>query len=425
MGYLSLHKERMVFKDDEMKLMMISPYEPSDDSNGLVARMYAEHWAKNHKEIEILILADHSSEASFNVDTIGNLHVERVWSRVMSRGQVVNIIKNKIETFGPDIVHIHYNYLTFGGVIKSHMILDDIFKIVSRKNIKSLITLHSIIYKPLRRVITDMKYTYIYTDKFEFLFRGLFNRTLKLALFNANAVVVPSISAYDYINKLRTNKTFSLFYIPLGYEFSAKIPFLNQNLSSSRINISFIGTLSPYKGVDLLIKSFAMVNSTKENVDLTIYGNPVTKAKKDDKYLRRIYKLVKLNRLEGVCRIEPRSHDHEEIRSLIFKSNIIVFPFRDDGILSMSASPYLALNATSKIVITDSPRLRDFADMGEVEIAKSGNVESLTSSILKATEKLDGARKTPEIFMQRHDIRNISEQYYDLLVKLCSFISLN
>ncbi|EQD54470.1 glycosyl transferase group 1 [mine drainage metagenome] len=384
--------------------------------------MYAEHWAKDHKEIKILALADYSSENRFNVDTVDNLHVERVWSRTMSRNQIVNIIKNKVETFAPDIVHLHYNYFTFGGMMKSHMVLNDILELVSGKNIKSLITLHSVVYKPLSRIITDMLYTHIYTDKFEFMFRGLFNRTLRLTLFKANAVVTPSISAYDYVHKLRINKTYSIFYIPLGYEFSAKIPYVN-NLSSSRINISFIGTLSPYKGVDLLIKSFVMINNTKENVDLTIYGNPVTKARKDDKYLRRLYGLVKSNQLEGVCHIEPRFHDYDELMSLIFKSNIIVFPFKDDGILSMSASPYLALNTTSKIVVTDSPRLSDFTGIGEVDIAKSGSVESLTNSILKAIEKLDAVRVTSQSFLQRHDVKTVSEQYYDLLMKLYSFSS--
>lgn len=381
--------------------------------------MYAESLVSRYRDINIRVLADITKPEQDSPNTV-QLTIVRLWSRDMDGNEIVARLINEMIIFKPDVIHIHFNLITFGGFIKSHNVLKQIFEFASNAKIKTMVTLHSVVHKPLRRAILDVLNIELHTDLFEFIPRAFFDRYLKMILRSADCIVIPSIPAYDYVCRINNTGNAKIYCIPLGFEPLNPLKRVSENPINGKLNISFVGTLTYYKGVDTLLRAFARISNKFPSAQLIIFGRSITRGKEDFKYLSKLYKIVRKEHLESNCKIDIKFHTEEEIISLLCRSEIIVFPFRDDGILSMSASPYLAFDTGSKVIVTDVPRLYDFSRIDGFTVSKSGKVEILSDTIIKLIESHDKRGKLSSDRARSHLLDKVSEDYYKIISALCS-----
>ena len=91
---------------------------------------------------------------------------------------------------------------------------------------------------------------------------------------SASKIVVHSKIYVSYVEK-RYKKRGKVFYIPLGrhdcYKYHAQQMPCNYN--PNMFNFIFFGTISRYKGIDVLLKAYGIVCRRMKNVSLSIYGS--------------------------------------------------------------------------------------------------------------------------------------------------------
>lgn len=405
-----------------MKILVISPYPPSKDSNGIRSKMYSYEIALSHKDTQILILADKRGANDSESETpLDNLRVNRCWDKKLAKEEFVSLLHVKMDDFKPDIVHIHYNYLTFGSLLKTHSILKAILQFCSARDAKIIVTLHSIIEKPLKRVFLEMLYRSVRTPKvMERAIRYVFDRSLKTILIKSDVVITPSKSAYDFaIRYASNNKKAKIIYIPLGqYIVERYARQKDDNGKKTPLKILFVGAISPYKGVDVLIKSLYYLKN-KDNIecDLNIVGRSVTRAKDDPRYEQNLRKLSAKLGIADHCHFITRYVENGEMLNLIEKADVVVYPLKDDGTLSTSASPYPAISLPVPVIVSDTARLRDFFDLPGVYKFHAGDPKSLSEAIKKATQ--DSFSFDERISqLEPHFATHVAMQYHDVYSKI-------
>ena len=395
-----------------MKILMISPYSPSEDSNGIRTRYYCEDIANTHNEVQILVLADGFGEEN----PLGNLRVMRCWTKDQKRWKIINQFKDVINAYDPDIVHLHFNYLTFGGIIKSHRILRHIADTCKAENKKLVVTLHSIISSPIRRILSEIFLIPLKIPSFlDRLGSGVFQRDLDLVLKNCDILVLPSSSAYEFASdrSRRVNTRCKISYLPLGFPIKDEGLLRNHRVPKpeNRICILFYGIITPYKGLHVLLKSLRTLLQEKYDIVLKIMGQFITHEKQDTSYYKKIMNLVKKYGIQEICNFSLSHFEEPVLWENFGEVDIAVFPTLYDGTLSLSASPYPALFAGAKVVMTDSPRLIDFSNLPGVFTCKAGNSTDLANAIIRAASEKETHfdRRT---LLLNHDKVTISNLYF-------------
>ena len=395
-----------------MKVLVISPYSPSIDSNGIRAKYYCEDIAGMHRDAQILVLADGVGEE----DPFSNLKVIRCWTKDQKRWKIINQFKDIINAYDPDIVHLHFNYLTFGGIIKSHRILKYVVNACKKENKRVMVTLHSIISSPVRRITSEIFLMQFHIPGFlDRLGAGVFQRDLDLALEKCDLLIIPSIAAWKFACKRigQISSQCGVSYLPLGFTINCEPLSKNQRKPKpqNRIHILFYGIITPYKGLHVLLQSVRTLMLEKYEVVLDVMGQFITHERKDAPYYKKIMTLLKKYGLQEICNFHIAHFEESELLEKLGEVDIAVFPTLYDGTLSLSASPYPALFSGAKVVITDSPRLIDFGNLPGVFTSRAGNSTDLADTIIRAASE----RKTHfdrRAFLFNHDKVIVSNLYF-------------
>ena len=181
-----------------MILLYITAFEPSSDSTSIRSKNYAEGIAKKEPTVEITVIAVSDYKENHSVKYAENLFVNYGLTQKSSFSSITNKILVSIENVKPDVVHLFYNYVTFGSILKSLRVLRFISNVCNEKGIKHYLTLHSIIVDPVKRLLSEYGILDSLGTQFQKLF-SLFSRFhLRNLHNNWDKIILPSVSEFEY-----------------------------------------------------------------------------------------------------------------------------------------------------------------------------------------------------------------------------------
>lgn len=341
-----------------MKVLVVSPFPPSRDSNSLVASNMCNIMKREKLDIEITVLGDGYSKKTDRLVSIdqNDTTLFRIWNREMPASEIISSLRSFISSINPEFIIFHFNINTFGNPLKSNAVIEDILRYCNKLNIKTAVVMHSVVANPMRRIFWGKLPKALEKAGNLFLSR-FFDRTMKMVVKTSNYTVFPCLSAFAYATlKLPEKLISSISYIPLGLPGEGNQTTVISDTHTQRKKIiSYIGYLSPYKGLEDLIKAFALINKDND-LFLEINGSSIVNNRVDTKYSERLKKMIRKMNMEDSVEINGRFLNSSEIGEVLQKSALLVYPFIDDGVYGMSASIYDSLYYPVKIVITDSPR---------------------------------------------------------------------
>ncbi len=369
-----------------MKLLYITAFEPSNDSTSIRSKKYAEGIVKMETKIEITVIAVSENKENRSIKYSENLIVNYGLTQESSFSSVTNKILQSVDSIRPDIVHVFYNYVTFGSVLKSLRVLKFISTLCKDRGIKHFLTLHSIIVDPVKRVLSEYGIIDSLGNQFQKMF-SLFSRVhLKRIKNHWDEIILPSVSQFEYFKSiLKEEEQAKIHYIPLGFEFDEVrklVPENNTVDKKVKTRVLFIGAIAPYKGVHNLIKAMGMLNREIDGINLFIIGRATLRGREDLKYFNKLLLLVRKLKIENVCSIRNEWLTQESIISYLQSSDLIVFPTIDDGTLSLLSSPYISLLTKKRILMTNVPRMYDYKNVKEI-IFCNPSPENLFTAIYK------------------------------------------
>ncbi|GDX51728.1 hypothetical protein LBMAG27_07750 [Bacteroidota bacterium] len=163
------------------------------------------------------------------------------------------------------------------------------------------------------------------------------------------------------------------------------------NLPSNKQLILFFGQIKKVKGLDVLLKAFALIRKQNQNVQLVIAG-PTYKVEEED-----FLNIIRDNKMEADCILRLEYIANELIPFYFKSADIVALPYRkiySSGVLIRS------LDYGAAIVASDLDVFKDIINDGENGILfQTENAENLSSKMLKLLadkslqDKLRGAAK--------------------------------
>jgi glycosyltransferase involved in cell wall biosynthesis len=216
-----------------------------------------------------------------------------------------------INQYKIDVVHGHSIYPFFGAYLGLCLL---------PYKVKKIITQYSFITKS-----PNFKYSLIYTFSLKFAKMPFF---LEKASFLIDKIIVTSKSAYkNYVKRgIKYNK---LYYVPIGIDINKFNPLLNRELMRKELSINmddiiilFAGDLTPYKGVETLIKAVNYL--IKENIDLKCII--LSKDTYEYEYERK-EKMLKMIKKYEIFNSFYILGIRKDIQNIFICSDIVVLPF--------------------------------------------------------------------------------------------------
>lgn len=407
-----------------MHVALISPYPPSIDTNSLHAELHTESVCSVREGTHFTVIAGSYNGATNAVRRFENgstVEVRQAWSRGMAPATILRNIRRELAEPDIDLLHIHFNMVTFGGFLSSQSLLSQILADV-RDRLPSIVTLHSTIISPVRRVFTDLfnRCPTVISGRdpasvpFDVLTTGVVR--------NSSIVAMPSAAGVQHIRPVLDNDCNArLYHIPLASLPPALRYKWSDNRRESEIDngprVAYVGNVAPYKGVDDLIMSFPRVLREIKEGTLVISGSQAQDSLSNGHYTTHVRRLIKRLNVGSRVTLQPQYLSVDSMLSRIDSSDVVVYPFKSDGIASMSGSVHDTLPSPKPVVISDSPRLEDYRSFSGVTIVESGVPETIAQGIVSAlyassSRTIDRAKELAPYSPER-----ISSQYMALYEK--------
>jgi glycosyltransferase involved in cell wall biosynthesis len=393
----SLRRVFTSFRSGErrMRVLVVSPYPPTPDTNGLWTKAWAEQLLENGHDVRIRVAAaEEAPHCDLRPEVLAGsnvLSIRRVWNRADPGATIVAAIEREADEFRPDVAHVHFNFLTYGGAWKSLRVLARLVNELRARGITVVVTMHSIVASPLRYLAMQRLGSVNLPAWTEFLPARLGARTLGRTLRRANTVVVLTDAAYRWVIRRTRLRPPQLEYLPLGALPCEEVlpdgfTLPTTATGSVRPRVTFLGRLDPYKGVEDLIRAAEILSEQGHAVDLRVLGATRNPTGERDGYAKKLRALIGRTK-GGPVTLETRFVPTTEYEQLKRDTDVFVFPFRNDGILSASGS-VLDLGATSaaRLVITPVPRLDEYRQLEGVFLAPEADPEGLARTIWRAAQ---------------------------------------
>jgi glycosyltransferase involved in cell wall biosynthesis len=190
-------------------------------------------------------------------------------------------------------------------------------------------------------------------------------------------------------------------------------------------SIMFFGHLRPMKGIENLLQAFRLLLNMNQNAKLLIVGSPHAHDKSG--YLANLRHLVQQQGLDDRVRLESFVSE-EELTGLISTSQIIVFPYLDDGFIEASGAIARMMDYGKPVVCTNIPKFKgEFYDQSRCIMIEKENAatlaEKLNSLIRDAHLREEKAKCLKEVAQTRY--WNIVAKRHIELYKSCLLKKLN
>ena len=402
-----------------MKITVISPFPPSLDSNADFALLYVKNWLDLFPDIEISVLCNKTNkkitQEGYSHIPQTRIDVQRIWDVGFFARKEIKSISERLESFQPDLIYINNNIVTFGNFLKTYRITIKILYYALRHNINTVVTVHSVIVDPMLKLFgLNLKKLGRFGEQIYKITTVPFNRMLERILSLSSLNVFTSRSALNYVSSL-VDRKIKKVYIPLGMDLSKNISTSPKVKDRGVFKISYFGFLAPYKGIEDIINAAKYYkNISNRKVKFQIYGSAVINGKKNSKYLKKLETMIQKHDLGMLVKIYEKYYSNEEIHCNLSSSELVVYPFYDDGILSSSASIYEALMTDAKIIVSDSGRLTDFVDFEGVFMYHSRDPNSLIQRINEAMDKPEINNSLRKEQLHKHYDINVARTYFGL-----------
>jgi glycosyltransferase involved in cell wall biosynthesis len=408
-----------------MRVLSVGPYPPSEDTISLRVRAWCAELAKSYPSVQIrVVAARESGECLFNASATSNaipgLTIVRTWRRDSPSQEILRAIREQEQEFVPDLIHVHFNYYTFGGMRKSLRVLSRVLDESRRRKIPTVVTLHSVVASPARYLITRTGDGSVPLPiPFESVVARLGGLLLGTILTSANKVVVTSRRAEDWTEQNVPVGPGVLAYIPLGALPSPSPTELASNAAGAKGEgkpplVTFLGRLAPYKGVDVLIRAVKELRASGREVRLRIFGSVGDRMRKPEAFQQRLTELAGSNH-DGLVVFDSRFVPQAEYEALTAATDVFALPFRDDGVISASGSVLdLGMSSQGRLVLTTVPRLSEYSSIRGSFRCPPENASALADSIWRA------ARAPPvDLPLRRKEMDGLSthavaERYHEL-----------
>jgi polysaccharide biosynthesis protein PslF len=312
----------------------------------------------------------------------------------------------KIRTIKPDTIHIQQELGLYGNMVTAFLLQ---FLILFAPVKKKVITLHGVVSpKQINQKFVQENNSKLPAFLVKIAFYCIFKPLTKYA---DTIVVHEDIFKNVLITDYKVDET-KIQVIPHGVE---ELHLDDKNYSRQLLNIAqgttvflFMGYLTGYKGLDLLVEGFADYTKKTPNTLLIIGAGKHPKLANDTEYLKKQY-----NRLQNkATTMIPRENcrwvgfvEEYDIKKYYSVADAIVFPYT----ISMSSSGPMALAIGYGVPILASDVFRGvLAD--EFLFAKNSHALSIkmsnfdTKKSLLIAEKIKLARQWNMLGKQYHDL---------------------
>lgn len=242
-----------------------------------------------------------------------------------------------------------------------------------------------------------------------------------LSIFTDVIVVTSNAAKRSLISiGIRENK---VEYVPVGTDLTVFKPLNRPNETKTKLNIPsdkkiilFAGDLTPWKGLDIFLKSMSAVSNKYPNILCIIMTKNIYKYEKERR--EEIDELIKLNDIEEYIHIIGQYNNIQEIYGI---SDIVVFPFvtlfsvMDISILMDIPLSLLEAMAMGKPVIASN-----IGSFDEVITNLENGVLIQPNNEFKLAEAIINLLENPILYKNLSDnVRNSVVEKYD--IKITSF----
>ncbi len=356
---------------------------------------------KGHK---VTVYTTDALEISSNLRLEGKYHlidgievfyfrnVAKSFGFFMSPG-IIRKLEHDIEKF--DIVHLH-EYRTFQNLI---------FNFLNRKRIPYVLSCHG-------------EFSYEKQNWRQIFLRKLFDKFIGERIVNnaAKLIALTPFEQAQYLNGgVEKNK---IAVVPNGVssaEFS-DMPFVGSFKKLFKIGdekvVLYIGRINKYKGIDFLVKAFALVCKIRTDVRLVIAGP-------DDGFLRTLEQMIAELDL-GSRVLFTGSLNRRQVAAAYNDCTLVVYPSVQEG---FPIVPLEAGNVGKPVIVTDIPAM-NYVLKGEFGLTVPyGNVIQLKTSIETILNNLELSKKFAEngrrFVRQNYSWETVGKRIEDLYYNAC------
>ena len=270
-----------------------------------------------------------------------------------------NTIDNEIETFNPDLIHCQHLWIAPFAV--------------SQTNISYIVTAHGTDIKGFRK---DKRYHHA-------ALKGAQNAEKIVAI---SKKVREQIKKYYNINEDKIKLIWNgfdenLFYpIDVDLKELSKELFENKNILDTDHIVSFVGKLTHFKGVDLLLEAGKIYENEFDDVVTLISGDG--ELSEELKYKARKLNLKNFYFLGN----QPQ----ENIAKINSVSDLAVVPSRDEpfGLVALEA-----MACGTPVIASKTGGLIDFVNNDVGRLFPEGNIQSLAQSVITSIKENDKEKK--------------------------------
>lgn len=362
--------------------------------SSLESHIYLPNWS-NIKTLSQKIYSFEESKSELNSS--------KIWG---SYSYPLDIFKKALSD-QVNLVHIQWEFNSFGS-FQSSLLLPILLFLLTISKVKRVITIHTVI--PIYAFSSDLPG--LLPSKIsrvpKIFVKSLFILLYKLVFLLSSAIIVhgdfqKKVLSRDY--RLRSEKLFVIPYgIPSKIDGSYDSVGFNQTFLKDRDIILAWGTISPRKGLDILIEAFDKLSSKYEDIVLVIVGGVPDYYKNYYSDLKKIANnLIIKKRVIFLGRLEM-----QDVHKLLDMSKVVVFPY----IYQFGASSTLtfALQHRKIVIISDLDFSTDFLTDGK-------------NAILTKPKDSDSLAQAIEKVMCEDDLRDNIQQGINDLIRMNSWDS--
>lgn len=188
-------------------------------------------------------------------------------------------------------------------------------------------------------------------------------KLIKLLLSKTDIIIIMNHFSIEIINKDYNIKNINkkIRFVPHpNYIHNYNVDYINpkkQSNKSNNIVFLFIGAISPYKNIELIIDVFNKITKTLNNIQLIIAGNPYSK-----EYANNLQRRIADNtNIQTDFRYIPDS----DIPNLYEKADIVVLPYDINTSLNSGAA-FLSFSFKKTVLCPRIGTIRDFEHLGDI-----------------------------------------------------------
>jgi glycosyltransferase involved in cell wall biosynthesis len=367
----------------------------------MIDRVYNEAWytwflCRDLSEIDNSVVICYGPKRGGWDHLPGATQLKKLWSPHLYPFQIGKAIRKD----EPDIVHIQFEYNTF-GLITSIVMFPVLLALLRTTRARIVVTLHSL-YDKLTEQSLPLPFKPGIVTQFSRVLLMLVKR-----LSDGFMVHFPDQKA-SLVTEYQFNAS-RIAVIPHGTEY------LRGALSSSDASrdgtpeILYFGNITPRKGIDDLMRAVGLLRTRGHKFNLTVAG----KLRPDQAwYLSELKALAVFEGLEGVVTF-PGFIEAAAIPPLMANADVVVFPHRE--VPSASGSLATAKGIAGKIVITDHPRLKHQLGTYPATTASPNDPHALAAAIIEALEgfNIDFEGYSVEVETARDSWKVVAEKLFE------------